>query len=726
MRNEVSLQDWTIRASGAMQDDFLESVFFTGNGRLGVRGYAAGDPRPRPVQQGMFLAGMFDEIKPGITDFIHLPTPVWHHIAANGETLTPAGPVLRALDLSCGTLTLQYRADTPHGTVRVTEERWFDPECPAFLWQRLQVESSTPEDLTVDSGIYSASCNCPVPDDQVKENHETVQLMVEEEPRFSSGKLEAGWHSHVTGLGLQIHLHYAIQGGRQEASVRQFGVCCGLRFTGTAAPGKPFVLDKTAVILTSRDRDPRIDPSAQPLAYDLARQQAKEHWAARWSVCDVAVDGDADAQTALRYAAYQLICSCSARDDTVNIGARGLTHTRYKGCYFWDTDLFMMPFFLLTDPSGARSLMQYRVNCLPQAKEHARRMNSAGARYPWMASYDGSEQCESWDIGASELHVTADIVYAMDLYARITGDVPFFREAEEVYIETARFWCSRYTPVLGTDRFNLLFCKGPDEYCGITSNNLFTNVMVRHNLNLALAAARRMQREDPARFESLHLSEEEMTSWQMLERGIQIPRDPVTGHLRADDTFHLLEPVEVSSLKQGDTASYHKVCFDRLQRYQVIKQADTLLVMTRLPDCFTEEERLAAWQDFEPKCLHDSTLSFASHALFAAQNGLTDAAWRYFEKAAYLDLREIMGNTGKEGLHLACLGETWQAAIFGFAGLRFTPDGPSLFPHLPGHWQGLHFHFHWHGTLYRADLCRDETGAVQTELRSLAESTKTF
>lgn len=240
--------------------------------------------------------------------------------------------------------------------------------------------------------------------------------------------------------------------------------------------------------------------------------------------------------------------------------------------------------------------MQYRVNCLPQAREHARRMNSAGARYPWMASYDGSEQCESWDIGASEVHVTADVVYALDLYARVTGDAAFARQAEEVYIETACFWRSRYTSAPDGTSFDLLFCKGPDEYCGITSNNLFTNVMVRHNLHLALAAARRMQRKDPDRFAALCLSEEELAGWQALEQGIQIPRDPVTGHLRADDSFQLLEPVDPATLKQGDAANYHQVCFDRLQRYQVIKQADTLLAMTRLPDAFTPQEKQAAWQ----------------------------------------------------------------------------------------------------------------------------------
>ena len=625
---------------------------------------------------GLVLAGMFDEIKPGITDFIHLPTPVWHRILADGRPVAPVGPVRRTLDLACGALTLQYETDAPGGRVRITEERFFDPERPALLWQRLRVESAAPVALTVDSG----SCNCPVPDDQVKENHETVQLMVEEPPHFTQEALEASWHSHVTGLSLRMRLQYAVQGGRLERPFHEPGRNCGLRAAGTAAPGHPFVLDKGAVILTSRDRDPRIAPTAASLPYEVARRQAQAHWQAKWAACGIVVDGDPDAQAALRYAAYHLICSCSARDDTVNIGARGLTHTRYKGCYFWDTDLFMMPFFLLTDPAAARSLMQYRVNCLPQAREHARRMNSAGARYPWMASYDGSEQCESWDIGASEVHVTADVVYALDLYARVTGDAAFARQAEEVYIEMARFWRSRYTPAPDGTSFNLLFCKGPDEYCGITSNNLFINVMVRHNLHLALAAARRMQRKDPDRFAALCLSEEELAGWQALEQGIQIPRDPVTGHLRADDTFQLLEPVDPATLKQGDAASCHQVCFDRLQRYQVIKQADTLLAMTRLPDAFTPQEKQAAWQDFEPKCPHDSTLSFASHALFAAQNGLDDAAWRYFEKAAYLDLREVMGNTGKEGLHLACFGETWQAVVFGFAGLHFTAGGPALAP----------------------------------------------
>ena len=121
--------------------------------------------------------------------------------------------------------------------------------------------------------------------------------------------------------------------------------------------------------------------------------------------------------------------------------------------------------------------------------------------------------------------------------------------------------------------------------------------------------------------------------------------------------------MDIAELKPDDSASYHRVCFDRLQRYKIVKQADVLLIMTRLPEEFSAEEKLTAWQDFEPICLHDSTLSFASHALFALQNGIREKGENYLRKALLLDLRDIMGNTGKEGLHLACMGEAWQAAL---------------------------------------------------------------
>ena len=700
MRTDVKRRGWTISAEGNdFADRFLESVFFTGNGRMGARGYPAYRPVRRPLDAGLFLAGFYDRISDStdLTDFVNLPTPIWYQIRLNGRTPTVPSQLSRELDLRTGLLTFRYRLSIADDWVDVREQRFFSLARPSLLFQRLEFRGCGPVELL--AGIDHQSCNSPIPDDQVKENTQIIQMTCICSGEETDAGFTARYETKHTKLALVQTISCRTEGFSTPAFVPDTGDGVGVRCAGDASHG-PIALELAIRLTSSRDVDPLLQLDVEP-GWDFAGALAENQtaWEQRWADCDIVMESDEDAQTALRYVIYQLVANCSPRDHTVSIGARGLTHTRYKGCYFWDTDLFLTPFYNLTDPQAARSLANFRIGTLPQAKAHAARMNGAGARYPWMVSYDGTEQCESWDIGCSEVHVTADVAYALGQYLNWTGDDSLF-----VLVETARFWVSRYSPALEPGKVNLLFCKGPDEYCGITSNNLFTNTMVKHNLSLALAAAARLKQEAPEQYAALGLSEEECASWERLRGAIQLPRDPVTGHYRQDDTFHLLERVDPAELKSGDEASYHQVCFDRLQRYQVIKQADTLLLMTRLPEQFTEEEKLAAWEDFEPLCIHDSTLSFASHALFAAQNGLAEAAEAYWRKALYLDLDEIMGNTGKEGLHLACLGEVWQTVVFGFAGLYIADGVPQLAPHLPHGCTSLNFKFFYHGKKYEAKI----------------------
>lgn len=706
MRNEVRLDGWTISAEHAgLADPFLESVFFTGNGRMGARGYAALRRELRPVDVGFFVAGVFDEIKPGvgITDFVNLPTPLWQTVELEGLEGVPASPVRRELDLRSGALTISYCLAAGGRRVEVTERRFYPLNRPDLLVQRLVLTADSGAALTVRSGIENRCCNSPVPDDQVKQNNEIVQLTLYQGKTVDGSTMTANYTTARTKIKICQSVSFHSEGFSTPTFFEDSDTV-GAAFHAHPSAGVTVVLDKLTHIATSRDVDPRLNVLPKHWTYQELWEENLRAWTDKWDDCEIRLEGDVDTQTALRYTVYQLIVNCSPRDDTVNIGARGLTHTRYKGCYFWDTDLFMMPFYLLTDPEAARSLMGYRVNTLTQAKSHAIKMGGMGARYPWMVSYDGTEQCESWDIGCSEVHVTADVAYAAGQYMDWTADRDFFlRGGAALLIETARFWVSRYSPA-PDGGVNLLFCKGPDEYCGITNNNLFTNMMVRHNLDMAATAADELRRADPEQYRALLPDEYELAAWAKLRDAIKLPRDPETGRWRTDDTFHLLERVDLKTVKKDDEASYHDVCFDRLQRYQVVKQADVLLLMSRLRENFTERERLDAWADFEPLCLHDSTLSFASHALFAAQNGLVDVAEAYFNKAVYLDLKEIMGNTGKEGLHLACLGETWQAVVFGFAGLHFKDGIPELTPHLPHNWTRLCFRFQYRGRHYKVEV----------------------
>lgn len=662
MRNDLYLTPWTVSCKGSQwADDFYESIFFIGNGRMGVRGYVSSEPDNRPIQKGMYLAGIFGEIKSGITDFVNLPTPVSEHIYIDGKEAELASEIERVLDMKEATLIMRYTLSSEGKLLKVEHQRFLPHNQPSLILQRLVLTPLSDMEISVSSGIITESCNSPIPDDQTKANTETIQLSNSKNCSVSEKGIECSYEIQGTNLSVSQRTEFFCPDFTYECSENTFAF-----FKTDAKTAQGMIFDKATHILTSRDIDPRISPLADNWKYDVLLAEHKKEWEEIWNKCDLVVPSiDEEMQTGLRYSMFHLMGSCNAKDPTVSIGARGLSHGRYKGCYFWDTDLFMLPFFLENDKEAAKNLCDYRVLTLPAAKEHSKSMNTLGARYPWMAALDGSEQCETWDIGCSELHITADVAYALAAYCQKTKDENFYLDkAAEVFIETARFWISRYTYRPETGEVDLLFCKGPDEYCGITNNNLFTNVMVQYNLDLAIQAAKDLSEKRPEIYKKLNISSEEIEHMTLIRGAIKWPRNPLNGHLAQDETLHSLEPVNMKEVKLDAGASYHHVCFDRLQRYQVIKQADTLLLMTRLPQLFTPEEKQTAWKDFEPICLHDSTLSFASHALFALQNGITEKGYDYLRKALLLDLRDVMGNTGHEGLHLACMGEAWQAAYY--------------------------------------------------------------
>lgn len=662
MRTDLSLDLWSISGECShWGEDFYESIFFLGNGRMGSRGYVSSESTNRPIQKGIYVAGIFGEIKPGITDFVNLPTPIYERILIDGKESQLVSNVKSLLNMKEATLTIQYTLQGNGKYIEVEHQRFLPHDYPALILQRLKITPLSDMELTILSGINTASCNSPIPDDQTKENSQTIQLSELTNCDITANNIECLFKI----LGTDLTVSQRVSFKCSEFSYVEGDKCIAI-FVANANARHELLFDKGAHILTSRDVDPRIKPISDSWDYDILLAKHKIAWNEIWEKCDFEIsNNDSELQTGLRYSMFHLLGSCNSKDPTVSIGARGLSHGRYKGCYFWDTDLFMLPFFLENNMEAAKNLCEYRVLTLDSARKHSKAMNTLGARYPWMSALDGSEQCETWDIGCSELHITADIAYALSAYCQMSNDEYFYlNKAAEVFIETARFWVSRYTYRPETNEVDLLFCKGPDEYCGITNNNLFTNVMVQNNLELAIKAADDLSAKRPEIYDKLQITSDEIEHMRKIKSLIKWPRNPLNGHLAQDETLHYLEPVDISKIKLDEGASYHHVCFDRLQRYQVIKQADVLLLMTRLPHLFTEEEKLLAWEDFEPICLHDSTLSFSSHALFALQNGIHSKGHEYLRKALLLDLKDIMGNTGHEGLHLACMGEAWQAAYY--------------------------------------------------------------
>ena len=655
--NKLNLDGYTISSiNSSMIDKFDESIFFIGNGRIGSRGHLPFENEMRKIDCGLFMQGMFAEIKNGITDIVNLPTPIYQQVFIDGIKAILSSNIKKTLSMDRGLLSYEFSMTANNKTIDIKYERFFSHINTALILQRTEISCKEKAEITVEAGIFTGSVNCPVPDDQVKENLETIKLA----DFISNEKVDNGFKCSFKLLGSNLTMTQKMLFNHNTFAFESYDVEDEyvVNKYKTTLNNSSTTLDSCDVILTSRDVDNRII-DIDEFNYDTLKKQEKEFWKEKWNICDIKYFNDNEKQCALRFNIFQLINNCNSNDPTVSIGARGLTHSRYKGCYFWDTDLFMFPFFLDTDLKAAKSLCDYRVNCLEAAKKHSKKMTTKGARYPWMVALDGSEQCETWDIGCSEIHVTADVVYALNKYYEKTKDEDYYlNKLAEVYIETARFWFSRYSYDPKKNEYNLLFVKGPDEYCGVSSNNLFTNIMAKYNLKLAIEAANKIKTQNPKLYQKLNINCDEINSWIELVNCIKTPRDPYTGRITTDDNFHLLEEVNINMIKKSLKATYHDISFDRLQRYKVVKQADVLLLMTRFPELFTKQEKIDAWNDFEPICLHDSTLSFASHALFAAQNNIIDKANDYLEKALFIDLKNVMDNTGKEGLHLASMGET--------------------------------------------------------------------
>ncbi len=675
--SDVQITPWRISRLSRV-DDFSESVFFVGSGTLGVRGFGAWERKKSPKDHAIFRAGLFSLLKPGLTDMVQLPDALT--LIPLGET--PEGDVLQELDMRTGVLTQSW--ETPRARLSMTRTA-----CRAdgrLLMQRLMVRALEPMRLRVMAVADAMVANLPVHDDQTVQSDETARMLA------LDALDEHHMRLHTLDKGKPVTVRWELLCSRETDRKVTFGeqAVCDVRSVDLTA-GEEFTIEKRVYL------DAGEETSAESSPED-PWQAGAACWEALWRDCDIEVDADDPSmQGALRYNIFQMLCSDGGGDPHVSIGARGLTHGRYKGNTFWDTEIFLMPFFLWTQPETAGRLIRYRTDRLDDARALARKQNLSGARFPWMCSDTGAEQCESWDIGLCETHITADVAYAAARYAQVTGDEAFLRgKGAELFSETARYWRSRLTYEPDKDRYSSFFVKGPDEYCGAAVNNTYTNYLAKYNLELAVKYG--------------GTDEEEARLNQAVADRITLLYDDARGVFLQDETLNRLPPFPG---KDGDAPSYKSVCFDRMQRYRAIKQADLVLLMTLFPSDFTNEQKLAVFREYEPITVHDSTLSYGVHAQLALRLGLWDKAEDYLRKGLYLDLRNIMGNTGSEGLHMAALGAAWQAAALGAVGLWGDERGITVSPMLPPGIREIKMSAVYRGKRYR--ICATRDGAVITE-----------
>lgn len=460
-----------------------------------------------------------------------------------------------------------------------------------------------------------------------------------------------------------------------------------------AAPGAPFVIEKRTAICTSRDVDQigarqRL-AEAEAMDFDSLRSEHAAFWRKRWDACDIQIEGDDDAQRAVRAALYHLLRVHVPDDSRVAIDPKGYAGDAYWGRYFWDTEMFLLPFFLYTDPARARTLVDYRIQSLPGARRNAERYGYAGARYAWEADDRGDECCPNWQYADHEVHVTADVAFGLGHYAKATGIADFLEgPAAEVLVETGRYWLERIDWRDGEDMPSLLGVMGPDEFTPISNNNAYTNVLVAEALKLAAEHG-----------VAGGASTDECEAFLKVARGLPVLRSK-DGRLvlQCEEFERLAEPQFEKHWVDRSRTFAGQVSQERLYRSKCLKQADVLMLMALLPARFSREEFERAWEYYLPYTTHDSSLSAGVHSIIAARLGKTNEAWAFWNQASSIDL-DVAGGGASEGVHIANAGAVWQMVVFGFAGMQMATEteAVTLDPHLPAHWSRVKFPIAWRG-----------------------------
>lgn len=421
----------------------------------------------------------------------------------------------------------------------------------------------------------------------------------------------------------------------------------------------------------------------------------QQHLTQFWQVADVSISGDEAVQQGLRFNLFHLFQS-AGRNGHANISAKGLTGPGYDGHYFWDTEIYVVPFLCLTQPALARKLIEFRINTLPKARARARQMSHrTGALFPWRTI--GGEECSAYfPAGTAQYHINAAVAYALKAYLNATKDKAIlWQGGAEILFETARIWMQlgHFNPNRH-HKFCIDGVTGPDEYTAIVNNNFYTNAMAKMNLSFAKHIADELKAEAPEPYEALlktlALTSEEIESWHHAAEQMYLPFDEGLGIHQQDDGFLNKKPwdfVNTPATQYPLLLHFHPLV---IYRHQVLKQADVVLAMYLLDDQFDKNQKIRNLNYYEPITTHDSSLSSCIHSIQFSETDQYERAYAFFKDTVRMDLDNHHQNS-EHGVHIANMAGSWACVTHGFAGLRVRSDELYFNPHLPDGWSGYCF-----------------------------------
>ncbi len=726
--------EWQVTESGFDPEraNTFETLFTVGNGRLGTRGTL--EEGHVGEVSGTFLSGVYDGYQVPVIDLVNAPDWLSLAVTVNGVRLDVQSCRVveheRTLDFRQGVLWRRtVFADSEGRRTQLESLRFASFADRQLCALRIEV---TPLDHDAEVSVQSALVGrrrnlerLPVYPDGTRfapevrwDKWAVAKHLVEVTKAEQSDAIYLEMRTIETeinlGYGAVLRASQAADRRTVERSYEQIAE----QQHFSVGSGQTVRLDKLVSIATSRDQVTNVQASClenlrvhAASGFDVCLERSREVWEQMWSDCDVAIEGDADGTRAVRFGLYQLLIAANGDDPTVNIGAKSLTGEGYRGHVFWDTEVLMLPFFIYTQPSTARSLLRYRYHTLQAARELARESGLRGARYPWESADTGREECPIWTVdGANrfwtrdeEIHVSADVAYGVLTYIEASGDSDFLTEfGAEILFETSRFWVDRATYEPETDRYAIKQVMGPDEFHSHVDNNAFTNRMAQWALTQSAQVYADLSEQQPdalaAIAEKIALDPDEVDQWRNVAGKIVYHLDPAHGVLEQFDGYFERLDVPVTDWDQNDMPRYpegynHFNC----EETQLLKQPDVVMLMHVLPDEFSDEVKKANFEYYEARTLHKSSLSPAIHAIMGIEVGDSTRALQYFYRSALVDLANNQGNTA-EGVHIASAGGTWQILVCGFGGFRVRHQQMTFNPWLPAGWQEIRFRLRWRGS----------------------------
>ncbi|WP_339819948.1 glycosyl hydrolase family 65 protein [Paenibacillus sp. FSL R7-0216] len=695
-----------------------ESIFSLGNEYMGVRGYAeegySGD-----TLLGSYFNGLYEEspvtahYKGIIKSLRFMVNAVdWLHtrITLDGETLDLAESKFsgfrRELDFRTGIYTRELVWHTAGGKdVLLTFERLVSMKVSHLGAQRITL---TPLNF---SGMVQVRTGL------------NLAVIHEDQQRYYWKQLKQGEASVSSGAGISGILGETVNTGNRLFSgfrvdtsdavsnqLVQEENYIGRELILSLQQGKRSVLDKLVINVAEKDPATRSDDLWQrgielatrhaQSGYDAVAAEQRAYWSQVWAESDIAIEGDPENQQGIRFCIFQLYQTYHGDNPGFNIGAKGLTGEAYRGLAFWDTESYCLPFYIFNNPKAARSLLEFRYQSLPEALKRAKELDCEGAFYP-IATIDGTESCDLWQHSNLQLHVGTAVAYGLRHYVNITGDRAFlFEKGAEMLVQISRFYATRGQWGQQSGKYGYFGVMGPDEFQLMVNNNCYLNLMAKKLFEYTLEVLGTMRDEAFAAYDELAarlgLTGEEQEDWRNKAQHMKIPKDERTGIFEEHDGFFDLPHLDIHAIPVTEFPLYSHWSYDRLYRYDMIKQPDVLMFMFLYNSEYSLEEKRANYDYYESRCIHESSLSPSIHSILAAEIGRSEEAYKFFEFATRLDLDNYNRNT-REGLHTTSIAAAWMNIVYGFGGMRSDGDRLALNPSIPERWKSYRFMITYQG-----------------------------